>query len=173
MIQRYVLGAGLILGLFATGCTLPFTKDLQARLDTSSIKVESVQFYNSARIGLERDVTSEEASVSEGKILLRGGQRIEVIVIRPLTPGLCMRRSKDGQRLYTAFEEGRGRALVFKFDYDWFYLSPDTAHSVLYDGKVYRLQPLPLGNRPHLRVKKSEFFKLIKERRVVQGLRVE
>lgn len=158
--------------LLLSGCTLPFTKGLQQQLDDSGVKVENVQFYNSGRVLLERDLSKEEASVSDGKIVLRAGQHVEQVVIRPLTPGLCLRRSPDKDRLYVAFEAGQHRALVFKHDFDWFYLSPDTAHSVLYDGKKYRLRKTITGSRPHLRVRKSEFFKLIKERRVVPGLRV-
>jgi len=99
-----VLGAAFLLGLLS-GCTLPYTVGLDARLQAEGVPVERVQFYSSHGFRLQRDVDSMDAGVAEGKIRLEHGRYVEVIVVPARTPGVC-------QRVYRARLEGEKDGLA-------------------------------------------------------------
>ena len=195
---RGLLMSLLLLACMATmtACTIPFTQRIQADLIHGGVSLDEVQFYNSSRFELSRGITSEEAAVSAGVIRVERGQYIEVIVFRAQTPGRCV---VCGERdaLGVAFEGGEGRReLQFKLAGDaappprrftgglaeaiektrtaaidtasrQFWL---TGSEVEYAGETYRIDRV--RGAVHLRVRRSQVYRLIKEKRVVKGLRV-
>ena len=67
-----------------------FTKDLYEQEKWSQEDITRIQFYVSKDIVLSRSMSSGETSISEGKIKIKNGQRVEQVIIRSGTPGVLV-----------------------------------------------------------------------------------
>ncbi|MDR0437091.1 MAG: hypothetical protein LBH22_02175 [Bacteroidales bacterium] len=79
-----------------------FTPQHRANLQRSGISVKDVQFFNSQKIVLERQISSSEVAAAKGTVNVRKGVHIESIIFPKRTPGRCV--SEDKGCLTVAFE---------------------------------------------------------------------
>ena len=140
----------LILLICVASCTpqlVPYTARVQGETGLGEPELKKVQFYNSDRIVLFREIGKNTTEIVSGEIKIVDGKQIEQIVINPLTPGVMV-NSSDGKKFGISFEQGPDRYLVFGLNprkagtysiyaRDW---NNHTA-TIDYDGKEFKLAP--------------------------------
>jgi hypothetical protein len=158
-----------------TSCsnTIYFTKDMRYMLYNSKIPVSNVQFYNSRKIVLKRNLTYAETKVARGEIKLENGRYIEEIIIPKNTPGVAV--SSGRNHINVAFENGRNRDLTFSLnDRDLYQLTPQSWDNdygkVVYDTLIYLLEPG--SDKAVLKVRKDNINNFERKKRVVKGVTV-
>lgn len=108
MARTGLLAAAFALtSLFASGCAsyVPFTQELRDQHNLQSNDLKNLQFYNSHKITLRREVERGGGKVTTGhKLLVIAGKQIEEVVIDEKTPGVIVGVSEN--RLRVSFEEG-------------------------------------------------------------------
>ena len=100
--------AVLVCLVMVTSCSpslTPFTQDLYDNSNWSEDDLKRIQFYVSEDIVLNREFTSGESAIQNGKIRIKNGKRIEEVVIRSGTAGVLMFIPKQN-RFAISFEEG-------------------------------------------------------------------
>ena len=151
-----------------------FTRQMQQVLYENEINMGHIQFYNSKKIVLKRDLSSEETKVAKGKIRFENGKFIEEIIIPKNTPGVAV---KNGKRyLNIAFERDRNKYLKFLMNYDdTFQLSAKNWDSdygeIIYDTSNFYI--MPGGAKALLKVSKDNINKFEKKKRKLKGVRIE
>lgn len=147
-----------------------FTEDLRKVVEINNLDMKKIQFYNSANVTLRRDVTSEEAKVSKGKITISNGKIIEEIYLRRETKGIC--KSFNAKSVNVAFESADQNGFNFSRSGDFYVITTKSQKTELidYDEKEYLLID---GVGCKLMVKKSQFKNLQKSVRRLKGLKVE
>ena len=88
-----------------------FTKDLYEQEKWSQEDVTRIQFYVSKDIVLSRSMSSGETSISEGKIKIKNGQRVEQVIIRSGTPGVLVLMPRE-DRFAISFDETDNEAYL-------------------------------------------------------------
>lgn len=81
-----------------------FTDDLYEDYSWSDDDLKKIQFYLSNDIVLFREASSDNVRISEGKIKIRDGRKVEEIVFKKGTPGLMIFSPKK-DRFAVSFEE--------------------------------------------------------------------
>lgn len=150
--------------------TLYFSHQLRENVAASDIDLQDIQFYNSQKIVIERQITSEETKVASGKIRFENGQFIERIIIKKNTPGIC--ESFNESVVEVAFEQGDNRALKFvRNARDKYQIS-----ALEWEGKFGRISYdttfffiVPGSEKALLKVKKEDITKFNKQERVAPG----
>jgi hypothetical protein len=153
--------------------TIYFTKDMRYTLYKSKIPVSNVQFYNSRKIVLKRNLSYAETKVARGEIKFENGQYVEEIIIPKNTPGVAVGTGRN--YLNVAFENGRNRDLKFSLnEKDLYQLTPQSWDNdygkVVYDTLIYFLEPG--SDRALLKVKKDNIYNFERKKRVVKGITV-
>jgi hypothetical protein len=171
----------LILILFLSGVALTscsdkvlFTRQMQQVLYKNEINMGHVQFYNSKKIVLKRNLSSEETKVASGKIRFENGKFVEEIIIPKHTPGIAVKSGKN--YLNIAFERDKHKNLKFLLNYDDNYqLSAKewdkNYGKVNYDTLTYYI--LPGGAKALLEVGKDNVNKFTKKKRKLKGVRID
>ncbi|MES2382276.1 MAG: hypothetical protein V4538_14615 [Bacteroidota bacterium] len=97
-----------------SACTpkVAFNEALRNNLDLKSIKPEKLQFYIDRNVDLRREAASNTTKITSGKIELYKGKNVQILSIKNLTPGICI-RSTDST-LDIAFENNNDLFLQFK-----------------------------------------------------------
>lgn len=138
---------GITLLASCTPQLVPYTTTVQRQTGLGESQLKKVQFYNSDRIVLFREVGKNTTEVVSGDIKIVDGKQIEEIVINPNTPGVLV-NSADGKRFGISFEEGADRYLVFGLDpkkagrYSIYGKNWENHIATIdYDGKEYKLAP--------------------------------
>lgn len=102
------LPAALLFSMFImTSCSKNlsyFTDNLYEDYSWSDEDLKKIQFYLSDDIVLFREASSDNARISEGKIKIRDGRKVEEIVFKKGTPGLMIFSPKK-KRFAVSFEE--------------------------------------------------------------------
>lgn len=150
--------------------TIYFTQEMRNQLNDNQLKVEDVQFYNSRKLILKRNLTYDETKIARGEIKFENGQYVEEIIIPKNTPGVAV--NSTGKRIDVAFEQGFNRDLKFVINDNNLYqitalLWEKDYGKVNYDTLVYYL--VPGGDKTFLKVKKDNIYKFQKEKRIVKG----
>jgi hypothetical protein len=83
---------------------VPFTRDLQQKLEKDNVDLKQVQFYVDQKLILSRNVDNEKVVVTSGVVKLENGKYINEVVIPSLTPGLCEQVTDN--KLMISFEKG-------------------------------------------------------------------
>ncbi|MDD3637082.1 MAG: hypothetical protein RBR84_04450 [Bacteroidales bacterium] len=166
----------LLLSLILTGCspkTIVFTQQIRQKVESDSLNINEVQFYNSHPIVLQRNLTYDETKIASGEIQFENGRYIELIQIKKGTPGVCENATHNS--LDVSFEAGDNRTLKFMMTpgknyqisaIEW----KDRFGKVTYDSLTYYLKPG--SEKAFLKVKKDHFFKLDKKERIASGRKV-
>ena len=120
-----------------------FTKSLYEQEHWSQEDIKRIQFYVSKDIVLTRSVDAGETSITEGKIKIINGKRVEQVIVREGTPGVLVLMPRD-DRFAISFEEDNEAYLMFgpnpKFDNRFALLAQEWEHDygqVHYKDKVY------------------------------------
>jgi hypothetical protein len=172
---RYLLPLfGVIFLLSSCSKDIYFTQEIRKNLRKHHVDLRKVQFYNSKKIVLKRDLTYEETKVARGTIKLENGHYVEEIIIPKLTPGVVEDSSRNN--LQVAFEEGKNRGLSFVLnDKKKYQISAQVWSKgfgkIAYDTLVYFIEPS--SDKAMLKVKKDDIYNFQKKVRKVTGKQVE
>lgn len=170
----------LILLTVTASCTpqlVPYSERLQRETGLGEDQLRQVQFYNSHRIVLFRELGKSSSEIVSGEIKIIDGKQIEQIVINPLTPGILV-NSSNGKRFGISFEQGPDRYLVFGlnprragtytiFARDW----KNNTATIDYDGKEFKLSAQSSESMLMVNLKKLNQFKV--HSRTVSGRAVK
>ncbi len=165
----------LVLLVLSSSCskTMLFTQTMRHQLNDHGVDLRDVQFYNSRKFILQRNLSYEEARVAQGKISFENGQFIEQIIIKKNTPGVC--EEIEPNSLLVSFEDGYNRNIRFMINerenyqisaLDW----RNRFGRVSYDTTYYYI--VPGGERTLLKVKKEDVTKIDQQQRVAAGRKV-
>jgi hypothetical protein len=164
----------LVLMFFFSGCaskkSVFFNQEIRDNVESYEIEMTEIQFYNSHKIVLERNLTYEETKVASGKIRFENGQFIERIIIKKNTPGVCESFTED--MIDVAFEQGDNRVLKFVRDSESkFRVSAlewtDKYGKIAYDTTHFFIAPG--GEKAVLKVKLEDIYNFKKQERVAPG----
>jgi len=83
-----MLATAFILLLVLDSCSnkVLYTREIRNNLIENQLKEFEVQYYNSGKIVLKRNLTYAETQIARGQIKLENGQYIEEIVIKKIHP---------------------------------------------------------------------------------------
>jgi len=172
MKKIYVLLFGLSFLILTSSCskTIYFTQDMRNNLNKNFLSMDKIQFYNSKKIILRRNLSYADTKVARGEIKLINGQYVEKIIIPKNTPGVAV--SEGGNSISIAFENGPYRFLKFVLDNkNEYQISADKWSNdygkVKYDTLVYYIEPR--SSRAVLKVIKNDRYNLQKNTRRVKG----
>jgi hypothetical protein len=104
-----------LLGLIFTSCKVVFTEQIRNQAAANKIDLSKIQFYNSDKIVLKRTLSSNEVSVTSGRVIVENGMYTEIIKIKKNTRGKC--ESYTDNNLNISFESGSNRSLPFYNNY--------------------------------------------------------
>src|SRR4051794_29850487 len=66
-----------------------FTVDTRNKVEAKSIAVERLQFYIDKDVELKRELSSADAKVSSGKVIMENGKYVNIILLKAGTLGAC------------------------------------------------------------------------------------
>ena len=113
MKKIYGLPALCILILFACNNHYRyFTQKMYDEFRWSDAELESIQFYVSEDIVLFKRLSAEDARISNGKIRVIDGSKVEEVIIEKGTPGVFVQSPKKN-RFAIAFEDDESKFLMF------------------------------------------------------------
>lgn len=153
--------------------TIYFTQDMRMNLYKNKLGIDQVQFYNSKKIKLQRNLTYAETKIARGELKYENGQYVEEIIIPKNTPGVAVTEAKNV--LNVAFEDGKNRSLKFVLnDKDRYQISATTWQNdygkVVYDTLIYYIEPK--SDKAMLKVKKDNIYNFQMKKRVVKGKKI-
>jgi len=168
--------------ILISGCSpkVYYTQNLKKQLKDNNIKAADLQFYNDRQLVLRRELSSGEVNVDAGTVKVENGRYINEIVIKKLTPGICV--AETPQSLSITFEPGENKKLNFGVDGksqshqakpyqiqadDWI----KDFGKVNYDGQVYYITPG--GSETRLLISKTKLEKTQVDKRYVKGVKVQ
>lgn len=105
----------IVLLLAMTSCAprIPFTQGIRDKYKLSEAELKSIQFYTSDILILKRgEVSEREKDTKEGTLTIKGGNKVEEVVIKAGTP-CVIEQVFDGNRVSISFEDGKNKFLVF------------------------------------------------------------
>jgi hypothetical protein len=173
--------------LFLFGCSnskkmvankkfVPFTRQLQQRLERDNVDLHQLQFYIDQGLVMSRYVGSEKAQVNAGVLKFENGQYINEVIVPSFTRGICEDISND--RLMISFEKGNndiafGPGTGYSAD-DYVLYGTDWRNGtalITFDNNKFRVHCNTCTDvaTARLMVKRSEIDKIEKKSRVVEG----
>jgi len=170
--KRFVLFFITIATLSMSSCTSLeyFTDGIRENLVYNRLEVEKVQFYNSEKIVLKRNIAKEETQIASGTIRFENGEYFEEIIIPKKTKGVVVNGGDD--YLQISFERGDHQNLRFDLNDDNKYqISADSWEEnygcVFYDTVKYYI--VPSSANTVLMVNKELVQNYEKKKRVLKG----
>jgi hypothetical protein len=155
---------------------VPFTRQLQQRLERDNIDLHQLQFYIDQGLVMSRYVDNEKAQVSAGVIKFDNGQYINEVIVKPFTPGVCETLTND--RLMISFEKGNndiafGPGTGYSAE-DYVLYGTEWRNGtalITFDNNKFRVHCSTCTDVAiaRLMVRKSEIDKIEKKSRVVEG----
>jgi hypothetical protein len=146
-----VIAVAAAVGLGLSGCKSDFTSTLRKDFQNEKVEMEKIQFYNSAKILLGREMSIEERKASaEGEYLKKTEDILYVVKIKCNTPGLCVKEDNDVLRI--SFEDDDNKYLPFRFRNGLYYLDVNNG-KVEYNKQLYRVIK---GDTSYLKIMISE-----------------
>jgi hypothetical protein len=187
LIRKMLLASASLLSmlvLFSCGSSrsvankkfVPFTRQLQQRLERDNIDLHQLQFYIDQGLVMSRYVDNEKAQVSAGVIKFDNGQYINEVIVKPFTPGICSDIANN--KLMISFEKGNndiafGPGSGMSAD-DYVIYGTDWRNGttlITFDNNKFRVHCSTCSDVAitRLMVRKSEIDKIEKKSRVVEG----
>jgi len=80
------------------------TGSILATVKANNIPLEKIQFFNDNGLVLEREMSSSDANVKAGVLVVKNGKSINRITLDKQTPGALVK--VDGDKLLVSFDEG-------------------------------------------------------------------
>ena len=106
----------LALGLFLfSSCSSKlsyFTESLYYEFNWSEDELKKIQFYLSDDVVLRRNLSAEESKISDGKIRVVDGRKVEEVIFNKGIPGVVLFTPKS-DRFAVGFEQNDNRHLMF------------------------------------------------------------
>lgn len=169
-IYTILFGFSLFMMLSSCSKTIYFSQDMRNNLDKNYLSIDKIQFYNSHKIILRRNLSYADTKVARGKINLENGQYVENIIIPKKTPGIAV--SEGDNYINVAFEDGTNRFLRFVKNSDNEYQISaskwnDGYGKIKYDTLYYYIEPK--SSKAVLKVIKDDNYNLQKTTRRVKG----
>lgn len=172
MKKKLVIVVFIIVSMVISSCSnlIFFTQDIRNDLNENKLEVEKVQFYNSEKITLLRNLSKEETQIAKGTIRLENGEYFEEVIIPKRTKGVAIK--KGSKFLNVAFETGEKRFLRFDLNENNKYqISADNWKDsygyIVYDTANYFI--VPSSSNTTLLVNKEYILNFEKKRRVLKG----
>lgn len=163
---------GLVFLILFSSCarTIYFTQDMRDNLRKNYLTVDKIQFYNSKKIVLQRNLTYAETKVARGKINFDNGQYVESIIIPKNTPGVAV--GEGHNFINVSFENGNNNFLRFVLNSNNEYqISAEKWNKgygkVKYDTLTYYISPK--SSKAVLKVIKNNNFNFQKKTRRLKG----
>jgi hypothetical protein len=178
----------ILFTLFVSSCSVQFTSTLRKQLENSNVEIRNIQFYNSRTFALQRELSSQETGIVGGKIKIKQGKKVEIIKIPSRTPAVV--DSIDKETLFIIYEQGRNKRIPFVCDsYNNIYSlnTPGSSEipldiynytniaglqyygTIYYDNKAYYCG---YSMKPKLLVKKKQIDKVLKDVKILNGIRI-
>ncbi len=168
----YIFVVSFFLFILFTSCskTIYFNQDMRNNLNKNYLKIDKIQFYNSRKIILRRNLSYADTKVARGKIKLENGQYVENIIIPKKTPGVAI--SEGRNYINVAFEDGANRFLRFMLNGENEYQISASKWNqgygkVKYDTLFYYIEPK--SSKAVLKVIKDDQYNLHKSTRRLKG----
>jgi len=168
----YVFTISFFLFVLFTSCskTIYFTQDMRNNLNKNYLNIDKIQFYNSRKIILRRNLSYADTKVARGKIKFENGQYVENIIIPKKTPGIAI--SEGHSYINVAFEDGDNRFLRFVLNGENEYQISASKWNqgygkVKYDTLFYYIEPK--SSKAVLKVIKDDQYNLHKSTRRLKG----
>ncbi len=165
--------------VLATGCApeVPFTQAVRQEYKLTVDELESLQFYTSSDIILQRAATDiKEKATTDGTLNVRNRSTVQEVVIPAGTP-CVVHKVIDGERMAISFGDGPKSYLVFGAtrNRDGFYtlqaLEWDRGRGkIVFDDITYRTQPG--ADQVYLLFKMKGIRAFEREQKVVRGQRL-
>lgn len=162
--------------IFASCSTnIVFTDDIRRNFINQGIDIKKVQFYNSKKIVLRKDLNSEGLQVTSGLLMQEKEQASEKIYILKNTPGVC--DSINEYYIYISFEKGKNFCFTRNYDdkinqkFKLKTLNKDKNLKIEYNNKKYEI--ISKSYYTYLNLKKYSFQNSQLRQRVVKGLKIE
>ena len=131
-----------------TSCTpklTPFTQELQYEFEWNEDDLQKIQFYLSEDVILQRNLSAEESKITDGKIRIVDGRRVEEVIFQKGVPGVVLFTPKS-DRFAVGFEASNDRYLMFgpnkKYGGRYVLLAKDwdrRVGQVTYSNKLWRV----------------------------------
>ena len=123
----------------------PFTQELYYEFGWTEDELQKIQFYLSENVILQRNLSAEESKITDGKIRIVDGRRIEEVVFKKGVPGVVLFTPKN-DRFAVGFEASDDKYLMFgpnkKYAGRFVLLAKDwdkRVGQVTYSGKLWRV----------------------------------
>ncbi len=167
-----------VASIFLSSCAkiVYFNQDIKGKLASANIQPTDLQFYTDEKIVLRKDFHNSDTKIESGKVKFENGQKIEFLIFKAKTPGIC--KSYTDDELKIAFEEGDGKVLTFKKlknggkvgQYQLVVPQPNSNENIIYGGFNYTLHEH--GRTAKLKIAKSNLDNVTVKKNRVKGLRV-
>lgn len=173
-----------VAAFFMVSCSTPKTTHLTAairkQIEAKNLDFTKLQYYVDSDIELTREVKSDTAKITSGKLFFSNGKYINQILLKAKTKGVCKHIYPN--RLAIAFEEGEDKFLNFgvnglsAFDGAIYQLLPsnmisDNTNKVFYEGNEYTIRII--NQLPRLLIVTDEIFKGDTKKRTMKGITVK
>ncbi|MCL2682170.1 MAG: hypothetical protein FWE63_01635 [Bacteroidales bacterium] len=163
----------LILVLLTSCGKAVFTPKHRVALQQSGISTKDVQFYNSKKIKLERQISSSEVGTAKGTVNVRKGMHFESIIFPRHTKGRLAIEDKDC--LTIAFEQAGTIVFCQNASGKYFRLMGRGGYiqngaQMSYAGQTWTVEK---GATAKLKFRESSKIRKTKNSRTVKGLSVE
>jgi hypothetical protein len=89
------------------------TGSILSTVKANNIPLKKIQFFNDNGIVLERELSSSDANVKAGVLVIKNGKSINRITLDKQTPGALVK--EEGDKLLVSFDEGakESNSLIF------------------------------------------------------------
>ncbi len=169
-IYLFVISFFLFVLFASCSKTIYFSQDMRNNLKKNYLSIDKIQFYNSRKIILRRNLSYADTKVARGKIKFENGQYVENIIIPKKTPGVAISEGRD--YINVAFEDGDNRFLRFVLNGENEYQISASKWNqgygkVKYDTLFYYIEPK--SSKAVLKVIKDDQYNLHKSTRRLKG----
>ena len=172
----------LIIVVFITSCNRKayFTSDVRNKIESKNIDLKKLQYYIDNDVVLSREISSDTARVTAGRVVFQNGKYYETIILRANTKGVCT--GVYPNRLNLAFETGNNKNITFTIpqiigSQDVYQMVNEDIYGnastiIKYEGQIYNLVPKN-GYLPRLMIRKRLVEKEDRIDRVMKGVKVQ
>jgi len=169
-IVTLIFGLSLLLLISSCSKTIYFTQGMRNNLNQNYLSIDKIQFYNSRKIILRRNLSYADTKVARGKIKFENGQYVENIIIPKKTPGVAV--SEGSKYINIAFEDGAHRFLRFVLNSENEYQISASKWvqgygKVKYDTLFYYIEPK--SSKAVLKLIKDDQYNMQKNTRRLKG----
>ena len=124
-----------------------FSPQVRAKIENAGVNLNQLQYYVDRDVELKREITKEEAKISNGEVKVENGKYINIITLKKNTLGICSTVFPD--KVLISFEKGDNKFLTFGqtqradaadpyklLAFEWY---PNGDGMIRYEGKSYRI----------------------------------